>query len=458
MLDPATAVPLRVQLVEALRSAILGGALAADDVLPSTRAMARSLGISRGTVTSAFEQLMGEGYLEAAVGVGTRVSAGVRAVGVVDRTSGRGIHAPAVATVKVDARPGYPAPVALDSAWSRAWRTALAAATESRPHAAAGEPEFRAAIATHLRRFRGLAIDPDDVVVTGGSSDAFLLLGLALGRGAVVAVENPGYPRARTVLERAGATLAPIDSSQGRMDVAALSTLEPTPVAALVTPSHHYPLGGVLPVPDRLDLLEWARRSGAIVIEDDYDSEFRHVTQPLPAIASLDTDGRVALVGSFSKVLSTRLRCGYIIARGDFGERVRQVREELDSPVSVVQQFALAHYLESGGLARSVARSRRIYSHRRSLILRELGAEPGLTISALDGGLHVVVRSAVSDFASRLADRGILVEPLSRYGVDAASPGPAASLPGGFVMGYGACGDLDLSLAIDEIRDIHRSQ
>lgn len=464
-LDRSHPTPLREQLVSELRGLILAGTLATGDELPSSRALAAELGIARGTVTSAFDQLLGEGYLEAAVGVGTRVAAGVRASSA-GAGAARDIR-PVVVAAAIDARPGYPAPIALDSEWKRVWRSALAQSTESREHDPAGEFEFRAAIANHVRRFRGFPCDAEDVIVTGGSSDAFLLIALALGTGSVVAVENPGYPRARSVFTRAGLVVAPVDASGGHLDVAALARLDPAPAAALVTPSHHYPLGGTLPLADRLALLDWARATGGVVIEDDYDSEFRHVNRPLPAIASLDASARVALVGSFSKVLSTRLRCGYVIARGELGERLRATREELDSPVSVVQQLALAEYLESGGLARSVARARRQYAHRRSLIVRALGSLPGVSVSALDGGLHAVVLSRVPLLAALLADRGILVEPLARYWADdPARPHHVVQLaqpaqpdyiahPDGIVLGYGACSDLELGRVLDEIRDIH---
>jgi len=264
-----------------------------------------------------------------------------------------------------------------------------------------------------------------------------------------IAVEDPGYPTARRVLRRVGALLLPVRTDQTGIDLAELHALTPAPHAVLVTPSHQYPLGSSLSVQSRLDLLEWARAADAVVIEDDYDSEFRFDTMPLPAVATLDTSGRVALVGSFSKTVTPWIRCGYIVATGDLGAALREVRADLGPAVSGVQQAALAHYLDSGGLARNVTRVRREYAHRRALVISTLGALPGARLAGLDGGLHVVVHTGAdaSALVERAAARGVRVASLADYAViDRGQHG--------LVLGYGSATDLELARALEVLADL----
>ena len=484
LLDRASELPLAAQLATALRRAILGGILRHDEALPSTRALAASVRVSRGTVVSAYDQLAGEGYLLARPGSATRIlvdrpapstppPARVRRGPMSPATPPHADPAkqPASPSSMIDLSPGRPATGTLaDAAWTSAWRAALAASVRNDVPPALGEPGLRAAIAEHLRRVRGLNCTADDVIVTAGTSDALACIGLALASpnpapqdaagvprtAPRIAVEDPGYPTARRVLTRVGGHLIPVSTGANGINLAELAALDPAPQAVLVTPSHQYPLGGSLPVQSRLELLDWARRTDALVIEDDYDSEFRYDTMPLPAVASLDTDGRVALVGSFSKTITPWIRCGYIVATGDLGERLRAVRHDLDATVSGVQQLALAHYLRSGGLARNVARARREYAHRRTLVIDRLGALPGVRLAGLDGGLHVVVHldapagatadattgADASALVAQAAERGVRVAPLSHYAVlDRGQHG--------LVLGYGAPTDLELSRALE---------
>ncbi|RXZ39120.1 PLP-dependent aminotransferase family protein, partial [Agromyces binzhouensis] len=222
-----------------------------------------------------------------------------------------------------------------------------------------GSPRLRAEIAEHLRHARGVTSSPDDVVVTAGTSDAVALLATAL-RILVdgtprVAVEHPGYPSARRVLVRRGALeTVPVPVDRDGIDVDALRGIRPAPHAVLVTPSHQYPLGGRLPVATRLALLDWAEASDALVFEDDYDSEFRHVGPPLPALASLDRTGHAVLIGSFSKVLTPWLRLGYLVlpANPALREAVAAVRDDETCPVPGIAQTAAAELLATGAVRR----------------------------------------------------------------------------------------------------------
>ena len=194
-----------------------------------------------------------------------------------------------------------------------------------------------------------------------------------------------------------------------------------------------------MPVQERLALLAWAEANGALILEDDYDSEFRHRRMPLPALASLPSSAEVVLVGTFSKSLSPWLRCGYLVVRGTSGQRLKNTRRDLGSPVPGVLQSALANYITGGGLARHIARARRHYSHRRALLLDRLGGREDLQLAALDGGLHAVIRLQPDIPAARLAEEalalGVRVVTLGSYFF-------GRTPENGLVIGYGAPTDL----------------
>ncbi|WP_241979968.1 MULTISPECIES: PLP-dependent aminotransferase family protein [unclassified Cryobacterium] len=458
LLDRGATLPLAAQLATALRRAILDGTLRHDEALPSTRALAASVRVSRGTVVAAYDQLAGEGYLLARPGSATRVMVERPPTGTPSpkppATPPAGLPS---ARPLLDLTPGHPSTRTLvDPAWTAAWRAAVSASGRSDSPPANGTLELRTAIAEHVRRTRGLACQPADVIVTAGTSDALAGIGLALATPADaapadpprftphIAVEDPGYPTARRVLRRVGALIRPVHTDENGINLAELAALAPRPHAVLVTPSHQYPLGSSLSVQGRLDLLDWARATDAVIIEDDYDSEFRFDAMPLPALATLDGSGRVALVGSFSKTVTPWIRCGYIVATGPLGAALRQVRDDLGPSVSGVQQAALARYLDSGGLARNVTRVRREYAHRRALVIGRLGALPGVRLTGLDGGLHVVVHTGAdaSALVTQAAARGVRVASLADYAV-------LARGQHGLVLGYGTPTDLELGRALD---------
>ncbi|MEV7757852.1 PLP-dependent aminotransferase family protein [Microbacterium sp. NPDC089180] len=440
ILDRSAPVPLHEQLARGIRAAVLAGRVRGGDDVPSTRALAADLGLARGTVVSAYEILAGEGYLVARPGGGTAVADIARPVAASSAATSTS-PVPAANAPVVDLRPGRPGTAGIaDVAWRSAWRRA--SAIEVAPDVAdvTGDPALRAAIAAHLGRTRGLDLAPDDVIVTAGTSDAMLLTLLSLsprGSRLRVGIENPGYPRVRRLLGRLGAeaVLLPVRLDRG-FDLDAFEAHDDLD-AVIVTPHHHYPLGSRLDAAARSRLLEGASRVGAVVVEDDYDSEFPHGRMPLPPLHLLDP-ANVVSIGTLSKVLSPALRCGWIVATGVLRDRIVEARTDLDPPVSQVQQRALALYLAEGALARHTARRRRDYRHRRRLLLDAFAAVDGVTLTATDGGLHAVVLLDDAPPASEramvdaLAALGILVSPLSSYAV----PGTAADLPAGIVFGY----------------------
>jgi len=472
ILDRSSAIPLHEQIAHGLRAAVLSGRVGVGDAVPSTRALAADLGVARGTVVAAYEILAGEGYLLTTPGGGTVVAdivvqpAVVRPA-VVRPAAGRAASVAAPETVpdaQVDLSPGRPRTEGVaDAAWRSAWRRAAALDPEPDVDDARGDAVLRAEIARHLGRTRGLDVAAHDVLVTAGTSDAMLLTLVSLRSANArkplrVGIEDPGYPRVRMILRRLGIEPVPIPVRvKSGLDLDALARQRGLD-ALIVTPNHHYPLGSRLDADQRARLLTWATREDVLVIEDDYDSEFPHGRAPLPPLSLLDPS-RVVLIGSLSKVLTPAVRCGWVVASGAAGERIRATREDLDLPVSLVQQHALALYLAEGDLARHAARRRRDYRHRRRLLLEAFADLPDVELTATDGGLHAVVllrgRDVVAEreIVAEVAARGIRVEPLSRYAVSEA----AWPLPAGIVFGYAAPSTVVLLEAVGVMIDVLRA-
>ncbi|GAA1978288.1 pyridoxine biosynthesis transcriptional regulator PdxR [Isoptericola halotolerans] len=460
------------RVAELVRDMVHDGRLAEGDTLPSTRALAAELGLSRGTVTAAYEQLDGEGYVVLRHGAVPRVAAtlggtrqGLPSAGTDARAhpapSAPGSTAPPRAVV--DLRPGVPSAAAVSERdWRAAWRHAAARPVEATYPDPAGEPALRTQVANQLTLSRGFTPDPDRVVVTGGTAEAISLVTESLtapDHAPRVAVENPGFRAGRRAIASAGGAVVPVPVVAQGMDLGALRAAHARERldAVLVTPSHQYPLGGAMPVAARHRLLAWAAAECVLVVEDDYDSEFRHRGAPLPALAALDDRGVVVHVGSFSKVLDPGLRCGYLVlpVRDDAPDggtpaAVLAARSGRGATVASVTQHALAHLMSTGALRRHVARCRRDYRAKRRTVAETFEGVPGVRVGALDGGLHAVLeldRTPAADLVARLAARGVLVADLQDYVV----PGSGLTL-NGIVLGYAPPSGTSLRDALRTIR------
>ncbi|MEV5892182.1 PLP-dependent aminotransferase family protein [Nonomuraea fuscirosea] len=423
--------PLTAQLAGRLRRAMLDGTLAAGERLPSTRGLAAQLAVSRTVVTEAYQQLYAEGWLEGRHGSGTFVADiehSARPPVPPERAVSAPVPPPAPADV-IDLTAGRPWVRDYDrAAWKRAWRRAadLPPGADPDPY---GLPRLRELLADHLRRARGMAVGPENILVTRGTGNGLDLCALALLRpGAKAGVEDPGYHVARTVFAARGAEVVPcpVDAEGVIVD-----TLPADLRVLYTTPAHQYPLGGRLPIPRRERLLAWARSTGATIVEDDYDAEFRYDVAPLPALYGLDPE-RVVLLGSLSKILSPDVGVGWLVGEAGLLGRLAELRRATGDRTSGPVQQAVATLLERGDIDRHLRRMRLEYARRRAAVVELLG--PVCRLRGDTAGLHVLAElpaSVVPAVVARARELGVLLDTAERHH-------HAGTRLHGLVIGYGS--------------------
>jgi len=442
------------RIYRALRDAVLDGRLRPGERVPPTRELAARLEVARATVITAYERLTAEGYLVSRVGSGTFVAAVTGAPGIRRSTPGAALPAPAWRgrddplwsephPVAYDFGVGTPDPALFPLAdWRRYVDAELRGRLLRTAHYGdpAGVERLRSGIARHLGLARSVVAGPDDVLVTSGAQQAFDLIGrVVLRPGDTVAVEDPGYPPVRQLFETMGARVVPVpvDDDGLRVD------LLPPARLVYVTPSHQFPLGGVLPIERRVALLEWAARHDAVVVEDDYDSEYRFRSRPLDPLQRLDADGRVVYVGTFSKTMLATLRLGFLVAPPSLLPALRDAKRLTDWHGEPVSQHAMARYLDSGGFARHVRQATRVYEERQRIVVEEAGRLLGehLVVVPSVAGLHLALRPSCPSFdsdrvAARAATAGVAVQPLPRFS--------AGVRREGLLLGFGAIAAEDI--------------
>ncbi|GAA1564067.1 PLP-dependent aminotransferase family protein [Kribbella sancticallisti] len=445
VLDRTGSGPLHLQLAEQFRAAIRDGRLQAGHRLPSTRDLAKELVVSRSVAQAAYDQLHAEGWIAGRTGSGTYV-ADVVPLQPVLRSPAR---APEPAGKQLlTLRPGIPyVSTTVDAGWRRAWREVSIQPPARGYDHPAGLPALRAAVAEHVGRVRGIACGPENVLITDGTSHGLrLLLSVTRQAGDRIAMEDPGFVTAVTAARQHGLQVVDIPVDE---DGLLVSELGPDLSAVYVTPSHQYPLGGRLPVARRNELIRWARRTGATLIEDDYDSEFRYDVAPLPALAQLDLD-RVVHLGTLSKVLSPALRLGWLVASPEVVNRLAAYREEVGDWPGWPMQAAFLAMLRDGYLDQVIRRSRHLYAERRNHTCAVLA--PYGQIVGQDAGLHITLLLPNTDdgaVAARARAAGVAVAPLSEY--RRSTPGPP-----GLVIGYATPTDEDLLKALDVLVEVLR--
>ena len=480
-LDRSSGAALHRQLYEGLREGVLAGRFPAGARLPSTRGLAAELGVSRNTVTSAFTQLLAEGYLEGRVGSGTYVAGALpdemlrarRGVRGADfshdeesvasggrRLSRRGelLAGTRTVTLRDAGRPRAfrPCVPALEEFPRREWRQ-ISARRWRRPPGGllgygdpAGYRPLREAIAGYLGAARAARCSPEQVVVVSGSQQALdLAARVLLDPGDAVWVEDPGYAGARAALVGAGARLVPVPVDGDGLDVSAGTEREAGARLAYVTPSHQYPLGPTMGLGRRLELLRWANRAGAWIVEDDYDGEYRYSGRPLEALQGLDDEGRVVYVGTFSKVLFPALRLGYLVVPPDLVDAFVAARELSDRHSPLIDQAVLADFILEGHFARHVRRMRTLYAARQEALVEAARRylDGLIDVGPAEAGMHLVGflphGSNDREASQKAAACGVEAPPISAYALRGSPYHEPAHRPG-LLLGYAALTEAEI--------------
>jgi len=426
---------LGLELQRWLRDAIRQGRLRAGAALPSTRALAADLGISRSVVVLAYEQLAAEGYLITRQGAPARVAAVHLRSGTISK------RAPAAARVDagaVDFRPGTADLGSFPRAdWERASRTALASLPDAELGYgdSRGLPRLRETLADYLGRVRGAILDPDDLVVVNGFAQGLAVVARLfrqLGVGAV-GVEDPGSRHTAAQLAAHDVAIVDVPVDDDGIDIARLAAPPGPPLrAVLATPAHQFPTGAVLSADRRRQLLAWADTVDGYLVEDDYDAEYRYDHQPVATVQGLAPD-RVLLGGSVSKTLAPGLRLGWLVVPRHLAADAARHKRQIDLMAPVLEQAALAELLASGAYERHIRRNRTRYRQRRDRLLELLATHlPEARVRGEAAGLHLLIDTPTvareADVVAHAARRGLW---LSGVGESRGAPGPA-----GFVLAY----------------------
>jgi GntR family transcriptional regulator / MocR family aminotransferase len=436
---------LRAQLERELRAAIRTGRLRHGMPLPSSRALAADLGVSRGLVVEAYEQLLAEGYIVARRGSATTVAARRIAP---ERAA---VSETKVARPRFDFRPGLPDPSHFPR---RAWLASLRRVLTSAPNSAFGYPDFRGtatvrtSLAEYLNRARGTAADASRIVLSTGFTQGFRLVCQALrARGArAVAFEDPSQVEQRAAIKAAGMKPIPVPVDRAGLIVEGLEKSRAD--AVLVTPAHQYPTGAALSPERRAALLAWAARRSAFVVEDDYDAEYRYDREPVGALQGVAPE-RVVYVGSASKTLAPTLRLGWLVPPADLSPAIAQAKRLEDMGSPGLEQLAFADFIAGGELDRHLRRMRAHYRAKRDVLVAALAARlPHVQVSGIAAGLHLMLElPAGSDeqaIVAAAAEHSVGVFSASRYCAK-------AHLSPALILGYGAIAAESIPAAVERL-------
>jgi GntR family transcriptional regulator/MocR family aminotransferase len=467
-----TAASIHSQLDTQLRGLIISGRLQPGAKLPSSRRLAGQLGCARNTVLAIFDQLISEGFLEGQAGAGTFVASQLD-FGFLDpksrktsaqRAGARGLSKVGeslIALQRAEYLPGRPFALAgpdLSLFPAEVWGRLSARAWRQRPRELVsctdpfGYPPLRTAIAQHVSAVSGASCDPDQVIVTAGATHAFeLIVRLLVDPDEAIWVEDPCSSWAMSVLLAYRMRVVPVPVDEQGLSVVAGERTTSSARMAVLTPSHQYPLGVAMSLSRRLELLDWARRANAWIVEDDYDREFRYEGRPLPSLRALDVDNRVVYISTFSKALVSAFRTGYMVLPEDIAERLRGSRVFEEQSVALPVQVALADFMSEGHFIAHLQRSRRAYA-RKARAVDHFGRKHLSGLLAFDApasGLHTVAkfepalarRIGDADAAAALGKAGIIVTPLSIYAFKAPQPP-------GFVLGFGTLNEAQIELSM----------
>jgi GntR family transcriptional regulator/MocR family aminotransferase len=468
---------LHRQIYDAYRAAIVERRLRSGQRIPSTRALASELGVSRFPVLNAYAQLLAEGYFESRVGAGTVVSSSLPD----HLTSSEPTDARLAATLsgprpvsrrssilpRLEHAPwlfGWGAfavgKVAFEQFPLQVWSSLVARHCRNMGGRSfhygdqMGSKAFRETIATYLRTARSLHCEAQQIMIVSGSQQALEISArVLLDPGSHVWVEEPGYRLARDVLVLMGCHLVPVPIDQEGLDVAAGIKRYRKARAAFVTPSHQFPLGVTMSASRRFQLLDWAQRAGSWIIEDDYDSDYRYDSLPIASLQGLDANSRVIYIGTFSKVLFPSLRLGYIVIPSDLVDRFLAIRRAMDLGPPSFYQEVLADFIGEGHFARHIRRMRVLYRERRSALVNGINEELGSMVEVLgsEAGMHLTVTlqngSHDLEIAVRAARQNLWIWPLSlSYLGEVSRPG--------FILGFGSTTVTEVPHAVRKLRKL----
>ncbi|BDA68867.1 transcriptional regulator [Calothrix sp. PCC 7716] len=475
-------IPLHQQLYEQLRAYILTGKLPPGTRIPSTRAMAKSLNISRSTVTQSYEQLLSEGYLETIIGSGTYVctqlpddllhskpvelgfGTGKDAHSTRVRLSQYGKilaeteNVPRVHEGKEEISFRYGRP-AFNEFPIKLWRSLLSQYCGASLNwldysiEPLGYKPLRGAIANYISRARAVNCIPEQILITNGTQQALdLIMRLLIEPGNTIALEDPGYLSARLIFQTHGANLLPIPVNDNGLVVSKLESYSNQDIRLVyVTPSHQFPTGAVLSLPRRLELLAWATQTGALIIEDDYDSEYRYGDRPIPALQGLDKSGSVLYIGTFSKVLFPSLRIGYLVLPQNLVPIFTRAKWLSDRHLPILEQQVLAEFIEQGHLESHIRKMRSIYDQRRQVLVQALYSHFGekVTVFGDKAGLHIMVHLQTHLSESEIIERA------ASFGVGMMSASTQYLIPtykNEFIFGYGELNEQQLVEGISRLK------
>jgi GntR family transcriptional regulator / MocR family aminotransferase len=472
-LDHQSDTPLHQQLYDELRQAILQGRLLPRQKLPSTRSIAQSLGISRTTATQSYDRLQSEGYLETVVGSGTYVCAQLpddlmQSISVPLPAPFQPLTVPlsrygatlAQTPFTLQREPDLPISFrygrpALSAFPLKLWRKLLSRRCCAEPSWLDYATDFqgylplRQAIAHYLCRSRAVQCQPEQIVLTNGTQQGLgLILRLFMEAGDTIAIEDPGYLSARRIFQSHGAKLIPISVDAAGLVVEQL--VHPAIRLVYVTPSHQFPTGATLSLPRRLELLAWAQQTGALILEDDYDSEYRYGDRPIPALQGLDQHQSVLYLGTFSKVLFPALRIGYLVLPSNLVTLFAQAKWLHDRQLPMLEQQVLTDFIAEGYLESHIRKMRLRYDRCRQVLVQELNTQFGdrVAIFGEKAGIHLMVR-----LQTRLSDEEIMAR-AAKVGVGLMSAQSQYLNSGGsgeFIFGYGELNETQIQMGVQRL-------
>jgi GntR family transcriptional regulator/MocR family aminotransferase len=469
------------QIYDAYRTAIVERRLRSGQRIPSTRALASELGVSRFPVLNAYAQLLAEGYFETRVGAGTVVSSSLpEQIGSSQPTAARLAatrSGPRPVSRRCSLLPAFdPGPwlrgwgafsvgqIAFDQFPLQIWSNLVARHCRNMGARSfnygdhMGSKPFRETIATYLRTARSLRCEAEQIMIVSGSQQALEISArVLLDSGSRVWVEDPGYRLARDVFALAGGHLVPVPVDNEGLDVAAGIKRCRKARAAFVTPSHQFPLGVTMSASRRLQLLDWAQNSGSWIIEDDYDSEYRYESLPIASLQGLDANSRVIYIGTFSKVLFPSLRLGYIVIPTDLIDRFLTIRRAMDLCPSSFYQDVLADFIREGHFARHIRRMRVVYRERRSTLVENISKELGASVEVLgdEAGMYLAVSLRTGGRDVQIAQRAAR-EKLWLWPLSVSYLGEMARQ--GFILGFGSTVVAEIPRALHKLRNLLTSK